>query len=541
MMTDKKVEYEMSLKDLLTGKVKNADQAVNTLEHSMGSLGTTAKRTGMEMLGALGIGFAAFEGVEFIKHSVEEFHKLEQANAQVKAGLESTGFVAGLTFEDLEKKAGDFAHQFKADDSEIMDMFSQLLTFPGITKNIFGDASQAILDMSTRLHKGLDETAIMVGKALQDPERGITALRRVGVNFNETQTEVIKKLVETGHVAQAQSLILRELQTEFAGSAKAAADADPLFRYHKIMEDIYLEVGKLATELLTALLPVIEYVAHAFKASIEWIREHKDLLISIGHGALFVAKALGVLYIATKIYQAALVVQYLWMMRAVVAEALMASAKLTLAGATGILTGAVEALNIAWKANPIGFVISALFIVGSAVIYAYNHFAKFRAVLLGVWETVKEFGRIVADIFQGLWHVIHGIFTFSPDEVGKGLMQQADAVFNAGQRIGGAFKKGFDQGMEDFAKDHPAETVAGPQTITKKGLGAVGAAGKDAKAETAKATGQKNTTINIHIGDLIKTVNISSKNMVEGAQKLKERVTEALLSAVNDSQIVAGE
>jgi hypothetical protein len=55
--------------------------------------------------------------------------------------------------------------------------------------------------------------AIQVGKALQDPVHGISALRRVGVNFNESQVETIKKLVETGQAAKAQGLILAELNT----------------------------------------------------------------------------------------------------------------------------------------------------------------------------------------------------------------------------------------------------------------------------------------------------------------------------------------
>jgi len=116
-------------------------------------------------------------------------------------------------------------------------MQSIVLTFPGVTKASFGDASQAILDMSARMHRSADDIAIMVGKALQDPERGIMSLRRIGVNFDKEHSDRIKRMVEQGHKLQAQAAIIKELQTEFAGSAAANAGADPMFQFNKSLEE----------------------------------------------------------------------------------------------------------------------------------------------------------------------------------------------------------------------------------------------------------------------------------------------------------------
>lgn len=510
-MSDQKVEYTLSLKDLLTGKVKLADGAIQHMEGSLHEAAFSAKAFAMEMIGAIGITVALAKAFQFIEHGHEAWEKLEFANSQLEAGLTSTGHAAGLTFEMLDEMSTRMAHNLKFTKSEIAEMQSQLLTFPKVTQDVFEQASTAVLDLATRTHKGTNEVAVMVGKALQDPERGITALRRVGVNFTDTQQEAIKKMVETGNVAKAQLAILQELNTEFGGSAQAAAAADVGFRYNKTMEELSLTIGKVADQLQEALLPIFEALVDGVKDAVDWMIRNKDILEAIGIGALVAASAWGIYLLAVN---AATI-------------------------GTNIWTIAQWALNVAMNANPIGLLIIGIGALVAYLVYAYKHFAKFRAVLWGVWETVKEFGRIVGDIFMGLWHIIHGVFTLSPSEIKLGGQQSVDAMFNSGKRLGNAFKKGYEEGMADFEKSQKEDKEPGaPKTVTKKA--AKGEAGKDGKSESAKGTGTKNVVINVTInGGLVKDINMKVVNLKEGAGKIREEVTKALLSAVNDSQIVA--
>jgi hypothetical protein len=462
-MSDQEVSYTLSLKDLLTGKIKDADGAINHMEGSLGHAAESAKEFGKELIGAIGISFALFKGFEFVHEAKESWEELEFATSQVEAGLESTRGVAGMTFEALKQGAADAAHNMKFTQAQVMGMQSILLTFPGVTKKTWGDASQAIFDMSTRLKQDLNSTAIQVGKALQDPIRGVTALHRVGVNFSESQTEMIKKLVETGQTAKAQALILRELNSEFAGSAAAAAAADVSFRYEKTMEELKVTIGEVADKLAGVFMPVLETVVDGIKGAIEWMIKNRDILMDFAVGIGVAAGAWGIYTLAVE--------------------------GSTIA--TGFLTAATAAWNAVLSISPLGWFLIALGAVTTAVMYCYQHFGKFRAVLFGVWETIKEFGRIVGDIFMGLWHVIHGVFTFSPGEVKDGMMQQIDAISNAGERLGGAFKKGFDAGMADFNKDQAEKNA--PHTIAKQGKeGAAGVEGKPAKPMTPK--GSKSVT-----------------------------------------------
>lgn len=168
-------------------------------------------------MAAAGAAVAAFGAL-----SVREFMASEDAAMQLNAVLKSTGGVAGVTAEKANDLASSLQKVTKFSDEAILGGENLLLTFTNIGQDIFPQATEVMLDMSQALGQDVKSSAIQLGKALQDPILGVTALRRVGVNFSEAQQDVIKNLVETGRAGEAQAMILKELQTEFGGSAKAA-------------------------------------------------------------------------------------------------------------------------------------------------------------------------------------------------------------------------------------------------------------------------------------------------------------------------------
>ncbi len=159
----------------------------------------------------------------FALKSVQAFNESEQSIAQMEAVLKSTNKVAGVSKETVIGLAKALQQQSTFSDEAVMGAENLLLTFTKIGKDTFPEATQTVLDMSTALGQDLKSSSIQLGKALQDPILGVTALRRVGVNFSQDQQDVIKKLVETGHALDAQKMILKELSTEFGGSSAAAA------------------------------------------------------------------------------------------------------------------------------------------------------------------------------------------------------------------------------------------------------------------------------------------------------------------------------
>jgi len=163
--------------------------------------------------------------IDFFKSSVVEAEAAAEAQAQLEAVIRSTGGAAGLTSEDIEDMAGEMSKATGVEDDLIKKNSALLLTFTKVGKKVFPQAMEAAIDMSAVLGQDLQSSVTQLGKALNDPIEGVTALRRVGVAFNEEQQNMIEKLVESGDLMGAQTFILQELQTEFGGAAESIYNA----------------------------------------------------------------------------------------------------------------------------------------------------------------------------------------------------------------------------------------------------------------------------------------------------------------------------
>jgi hypothetical protein len=104
----------------------------------------------------------------------------------------------------------------------VLATFTSVRNEAGKGNDIFTQGTKAALDMSTALGTDLQGSTIQLGKALNDPIKGITALQRVGVSFTAAQKDQIAAMVKAGDTMGAQKLILGELHKEFGGAAEAA-------------------------------------------------------------------------------------------------------------------------------------------------------------------------------------------------------------------------------------------------------------------------------------------------------------------------------
>ena len=157
---------------------------------------------------------------EIIKATTDQ----EAAMAQIEARIKSTGGAAGVTSGQLSDLASELQNTTTFADDQINAMQATLLAFTNVTGQTFIRANSAILDLATALGQDLQTAALQVGKALNDPIEGATKLQRAGVKLTDSQVQLIKQLVETGRLAQAQDIILKQLETQFGGAAKAARD-----------------------------------------------------------------------------------------------------------------------------------------------------------------------------------------------------------------------------------------------------------------------------------------------------------------------------
>lgn len=222
------------------------------------------QKVGSAIGGTLKSAFAIAGGAALVggikRFTFDAAQEARKIGVQTEAVLKSTGGAANVTAEEISNLANRISEYSAIDDEAIQEGQNLLLTFKDIRNEsgegnkIFNEATKILTDMSVAMKTDVSSGAIQLGKALNDPLKGISALSRVGVTFTDDQKKVIEKLVETGDVAGAQKIILEELKTEFGGSARAAGKVDPYGKLNVKLENIGETIG-------TAVLPALDDLA----------------------------------------------------------------------------------------------------------------------------------------------------------------------------------------------------------------------------------------------------------------------------------------
>lgn len=254
---------------------KQLDRALGGVAKKLRSTAENLNGLGQNLSLGLTAPIAAFAGL-----ATKSFVDSAKAIAQVEAAVKSTGGAAGKSVDGLAKMASELQRVSLFDDDEILqNVTANLLTFTNVAGTEFDRAQQAVLDLSTRLGTDLTSATVQVGKALNDPIKGVTALGRAGVQFTAQQKELIATLVESGDVAGAQAVILGELETQFGGAAAAAANADPYTQLANEIGNLAEEFGGIINDALKPLLGFIRDVVDEVKG---WSDGTKTLAVVIG-------------------------------------------------------------------------------------------------------------------------------------------------------------------------------------------------------------------------------------------------------------------
>jgi len=233
-LDNEKIEFALALNlanfkkaaNIAVGKVQHMDTEIRK---SMVQSAAGAQNVGRNIAG-IGLAAAAVVvgGLALLKKGLSETTELAsiQENAEIRlAGvINATGGAAGYTLQQLRAMAGELQGLTTVGDETILAGQSILATFKEIKGDTFRDATAAAVDMSTVMGQDLKSSMVQLGKALNDPTQGMSALSRVGVSFTEEQKEMIKTLQASGDIMGAQAVILQELKSEFGGTAAAIRD-----------------------------------------------------------------------------------------------------------------------------------------------------------------------------------------------------------------------------------------------------------------------------------------------------------------------------
>lgn len=177
---------------------------------------------------------ALFAGVSAVARFLGEAN--EEARESIKVGkttaqiIKSTGGAAKVTSKQVGDLAGAISLKTGMDDEAIQSGANLLLTFKNVRNEvgtgakIFDRATLAAVDLSAAGFGSVSSTSKILGKALNDPLKGLTALSRAGVTFTDGQKKQIKKMIEAGDTLGAQKIIMKEVESQVGNVAEAQAD-----------------------------------------------------------------------------------------------------------------------------------------------------------------------------------------------------------------------------------------------------------------------------------------------------------------------------
>ena len=203
--------------------VRDAEQELDKLGRSIGNFAKTAAV-------GIGVGAAALGG--FAVSAIKAAEEAQVENQRIEAIAKSMNLFGDQTstvVKRMDEYASSVERATAIDGGQIKEVQAKLLTFEELARSAdtvggsFDRATKAALDLEKAGFGDASSNAVQLGKALQDPIKGLTALTRSGVTFTEEQQDLIKEMVRTNRTAEAQDMILGAIERQVGGTAEATA------------------------------------------------------------------------------------------------------------------------------------------------------------------------------------------------------------------------------------------------------------------------------------------------------------------------------
>ena len=217
---------------------------------------------------------------------VELAGKQEASEKKVTQAIISTGAAAGLGTTELINYAQSLQRITVHGDEAILSSSALLLTFKEIKGGTFLDAQKMILNVSDAMGQDLKTSTIQLGKALNDPIKGIGALNRVGIQFTNAQKMMIRNFQEGNEIAKAQGIILKELESQFGGMSEAVAltAEGSLKQLGNAFGDMGEEIGENLAPLVLAVSENLKEMAESGEILGMKIETLLQIIIGLGVG-----------------------------------------------------------------------------------------------------------------------------------------------------------------------------------------------------------------------------------------------------------------
>ena len=324
---------------------------------------------------------AAFSVSSIFGQFITETRNAEQEQAQLSAALRSTGESAGFNRDQLNEMADAMQRATTFSGGDINQAQTTLLAFTGIVGTQFNRALQSAADMATRTGSTVKAAAETIGRALDVPSQGLTALSKQGFRFTDEQKKLAVALESTGDVSGAQQIILKALEESYGGAAKAARDTfgGSLDALQNTISGLLTGEGSLggATDAINALNDALS------------APEAKEALNLVAKAAVVLAGVLTVRLAAAAVSTAAsFVLAQVETIRYQAALARMAG--VSTAAATGLATLSASARAASAAMTLLGGPVGVLIAAGAALTYFATKTDSARQSLVDIGKPLDE-------------------------------------------------------------------------------------------------------------------------------------------------------
>lgn len=228
--------------------------AAGQSEKGLNGASGAAAGFGASLTAALGPIIGVTSALAALGKSLTVFQGRETDVAVLKAGLKGLVTDVDASAAALEKLGDEFGKTTLFSEEDFTRGAQLLTSFRSIAVSNYEEVINTAGNVAQVMRTDVNGSLLQLAKALQDPVLGLSALSRSGIQFNETQKETIKSMVAVGNVADAQKLILRELQTQYQEAAKVAGKtglAAALDTLAEVANDVFNAIGNIFSPLAT--------------------------------------------------------------------------------------------------------------------------------------------------------------------------------------------------------------------------------------------------------------------------------------------------
>lgn len=403
----------------VTGDIRRLNSDISGAgKHATSTFATAAKKIGLLLGGA----FIGTKIVGFFKESALLAEKSATANALLEQTLRNAGFATNEVADRQKELAKAISRTSGYQDEEIKSAQGILATFhvlSGTADEVggaFDRSTQAIVDMAASGFGSLQDNAKQVGKALQDPVQGISALTRSGLTFTAEQKNMVKAWVETGETAKAQNFILEEIEKQVGGVAAETADASAIMA--TAWNDSKEAIGTLLLPAMQGLAGFMsETLAPAIENIVNWFKD--DVGPALTDAKEKLEEWEGPIKTIAGIITALMIPTFVRMAASAVVSAATTAASWAVTAAGSVAAAAVNVasgfiINAVWLGLKIKAAVSAAaqfaswVLSGSGSVVAAATTVASNAILLAVWLGLKIQAGISAAAQFAAW-ILSGV------------------------------------------------------------------------------------------------------------------------------------